>query len=133
MKLIDFIISFVMWVILSYLLTNGMDKLCIWDMRPYTPQNRCVKILEGHQHNFKKNLLKCSWSPDGSKVTAGSYISFLATLDLSMNVFSLATTKALLSSTKETVFKDFHERRALKVLCESRFQFVSYLSFLLAF
>ncbi|KAK6914476.1 WD40 repeat [Dillenia turbinata] len=57
----------------SYLLTNGMDcKLCIWDMRPYAPQNRCVKILEGHQHNFEKNLLKCSWSPDGSKVTAGS-------------------------------------------------------------
>ncbi|CAB4262059.1 unnamed protein product [Prunus armeniaca] len=57
----------------SYLLTNGMDcKLCIWDMRPYAPQNRCVKIMEGHQHNFEKNLLKCSWSPDGSKVTAGS-------------------------------------------------------------
>ncbi|KAK4268481.1 hypothetical protein QN277_025135 [Acacia crassicarpa] len=57
----------------SYLLTNGMDcKLCIWDMRPYAPQNRCVKVLEGHQHNFEKNLLKCSWSPDGSKVTAGS-------------------------------------------------------------
>ncbi|KAB5512740.1 hypothetical protein OIU85_003116 [Salix viminalis] len=57
----------------SYLLTNGMDnKLCIWDMRPYAPQNRCVKIFEGHQHNFEKNLIKCSWSPDGSKVSAGS-------------------------------------------------------------
>ncbi|KAI6699087.1 hypothetical protein NL676_019206 [Syzygium grande] len=57
----------------SYLLTNAMDcKLCIWDMRPYAPQNRCVKIMEGHQHNFEKNLLKCGWSPDGSKVTAGS-------------------------------------------------------------
>ncbi|CAL0322812.1 unnamed protein product [Lupinus luteus] len=57
----------------SYLLTNGMDcKLCIWDMRPYAPQNRCVKVLEGHQHNFEKNLLKCNWSADGSKVTAGS-------------------------------------------------------------
>uniref|UniRef100_A0A803LYG3 Reverse transcriptase/retrotransposon-derived protein RNase H-like domain-containing protein n=1 Tax=Chenopodium quinoa TaxID=63459 RepID=A0A803LYG3_CHEQI len=57
----------------SYLLTNGMDcKLCIWDMRPYAPQNRCVKVLEGHQHNFEKNLLKCAWSPDGSKVTAGN-------------------------------------------------------------
>ncbi|CAA2999748.1 U5 small nuclear ribonucleo 40 kDa [Olea europaea subsp. europaea] len=57
----------------SYLLTNSMDNtLRIWDMRPYAPQNRCVKILEGHQHNFEKNLLKCGWSPDGSKVTAGS-------------------------------------------------------------
>ncbi|XP_073029260.1 uncharacterized protein [Primulina eburnea] len=57
----------------SYLLTNSMDcSLRIWDMRPYAPQNRCVKILEGHQHNFEKNLLRCSWSPDGSKVIAGS-------------------------------------------------------------
>ena len=42
----------------SYLLMNGMDnKLCIWDMRPFAPQNRCVKIFEGHQHNnFEKNL-----------------------------------------------------------------------------
>ncbi|KAB5512729.1 hypothetical protein DKX38_029757 [Salix brachista] len=57
----------------SYLLTNGMDnKLSIWDIRPYAPQNRCVKIFEGHQHNFEKNLIKCSWSPDGSKVSAGS-------------------------------------------------------------
>uniref|UniRef100_A0A2K1Y4Y7 Uncharacterized protein n=1 Tax=Populus trichocarpa TaxID=3694 RepID=A0A2K1Y4Y7_POPTR len=52
----------------SYLLMNGMDnKLCIWDMRPFAPQNRCVKIFEGHQHNnFEKNF----WSPDGSMVTA---------------------------------------------------------------
>ncbi|KAH1096006.1 hypothetical protein J1N35_012927 [Gossypium stocksii] len=33
---------------------------------------RCMKLFEGHQHNFEKNLLKCGWSPDGSKVTAGS-------------------------------------------------------------
>ncbi|KZV48474.1 hypothetical protein F511_18280 [Dorcoceras hygrometricum] len=39
----------------SYLLTNSMDcSLRIWDMRPYAPQNRCVKILEGHQHNFER-------------------------------------------------------------------------------
>ncbi|CAA0838669.1 Transducin/WD40 repeat-like superfamily protein [Striga hermonthica] len=57
----------------SYLLTNSMDcTLRVWDMRPYAPQNRCVKVFEGHQHNFEKNLLRCAWSPDGSKVTAGS-------------------------------------------------------------
>lgn len=57
----------------SYLLTNSMDcTLRVWDMRPYAPQNRCVKILTGHQHNFEKNLLRCNWSPDGSKVTSGS-------------------------------------------------------------
>lgn len=57
----------------SYLLTNAMDcTLRIWDMRPYAPQNRCVKIFTGHQHSLEKNLLKCDWSPDGSKVTSGS-------------------------------------------------------------
>ncbi|KAK1266743.1 Protein SPA1-RELATED 3 [Acorus gramineus] len=57
----------------SYLLTNAMDNsLRIWDMRPYAPQNRCVKIMGGHQHGIEQNLLKCAWSPDGSKVTAGS-------------------------------------------------------------
>ncbi|KAL5724134.1 U5 small nuclear ribonucleoprotein [Ranunculus cassubicifolius] len=57
----------------SYLLTNSMDcSLRVWDLRPYAPQNRCVKIFTGHQHNFEKNLLKCCWSPDGSKVTGGS-------------------------------------------------------------
>ncbi|KAI3733299.1 hypothetical protein L6452_12741 [Arctium lappa] len=52
----------------SYLLTNGMDcMLRIWDMRPYAPHNRCVKIMEGHQHNVEQNLLKCGWSPDGAR------------------------------------------------------------------
>ncbi|XP_075237742.1 U5 small nuclear ribonucleoprotein 40 kDa protein [Lycorma delicatula] len=57
----------------SYVLSNSMDNsLRIWDIRPYAPQERCVKILSGHQHNFEKNLLRCCWSPDGSKVSAGS-------------------------------------------------------------
>jgi len=57
----------------SYLLSNGMDNsVRIWDIRPYVPFQRCVKIFQGVQHNFEKNLLKCSWSPDGSKVSAGS-------------------------------------------------------------
>eukprot|EP00899_Mesostigma_viride_P010093 jgi/Mesvir1/19085/Mv12838-RA.1 len=57
----------------AYLLTNAMDNtLRVWDMRPYAPQNRCVKIFSGHVHNFEKNLLKCDWSPDGKMVTCGS-------------------------------------------------------------
>eukprot|EP00897_Mesotaenium_endlicherianum_P004403 jgi/Mesen1/3991/ME000210S03227 len=57
----------------SYLLTNSMDcTLRIWDMRPYAPQNRCVKVFAGHQHSLEKHLLKCDWSSDGSRITAGS-------------------------------------------------------------
>ena len=39
----------------SYLLTNAMDNsLRIWDVRPFAPSERCLKILTGHQHNFEK-------------------------------------------------------------------------------
>lgn len=37
-------------------------------MRPYAPQNRCMKVFTGHQHSFERNSLRCDWSPDGSKV-----------------------------------------------------------------
>ncbi|KAK6167431.1 hypothetical protein SNE40_021463 [Patella caerulea] len=57
----------------SYLLSNSMDNtLRVWDVRPFAPQERCVKILQGHQHTFEKNLLHCAWSPDGAKIAAGS-------------------------------------------------------------
>merc|ERR1712002_133256 len=57
----------------SYILTNAMDNTVrIWDVRPYAPQERCVKLISGHQHTFEKNLLHCCWSPDGSKISAGS-------------------------------------------------------------
>ena len=26
----------------------------IWDIRPFAPQERCVKIMQGHQHTFEK-------------------------------------------------------------------------------
>ncbi|XP_065346761.1 U5 small nuclear ribonucleoprotein 40 kDa protein [Cloeon dipterum] len=62
----------------SYVMSNGMDNvLRIWDIRPYAPQERCVKIFQGHQHNFEKNLLRCSWSADGSKIAAGSSDRFV--------------------------------------------------------
>lgn len=62
----------------SYLLSNAIDNtLRIWDVRPYAPQERCVKVFTGHQHNFEKNLLRCAWSSDGSKVSAGSADRFM--------------------------------------------------------
>lgn len=57
----------------SYILSNAMDStLRKWDIRPYAPSERCVQLFTGHAHNFEKNLLRCSWSPDGSRVAAGS-------------------------------------------------------------
>lgn len=53
----------------SYLLSNAMDAtLRIWDVRPFAPSERCVKLFSGHQHGFERNLLRCAWSRDGSKV-----------------------------------------------------------------
>lgn len=48
------------------------NALRIWDVRPFAPDERCVKVLMGHQHNFEKNLLHCCWSPDGEMVASGS-------------------------------------------------------------
>ncbi|XP_045478545.1 U5 small nuclear ribonucleoprotein 40 kDa protein isoform X2 [Harmonia axyridis] len=66
----------------SYLLSNSMDNsLRIWDIRPFAPVERCVKMFSGHQHNFEKNLLKCSWSSDGNRVSAGSADRFVYVWD----------------------------------------------------
>lgn len=66
----------------AYLLSNSMDNtLRIWDVRPFAPTERCVKLMSGHQHNFEKNLLRCAWSQDGSKVSAGSSDRFLYVWD----------------------------------------------------
>ena len=57
----------------TFLLTNSMDNtLRVWDVRPFAPAQRCTKVLSGHQHTVEKHLLKCGWSADGRRVTAGS-------------------------------------------------------------
>lgn len=67
----------------SYILSNSMDNsLRIWDIRPYSPADRCIKVFNGHQHNFEKNLLRCTWSPDGSKVSCGSADRFVYIYDV---------------------------------------------------
>ena len=66
----------------SYLLSAAMDNTVrIWDVRPFAPQERCVKIFQGNQHTFEKNLLRCAWSPDGSKVACGSGDRFVYVWD----------------------------------------------------
>jgi Prp8 binding protein len=57
----------------THLLTNSMDNTVrSWDVRPYAPKDRCVAVYTGHQHGFERNLLRCDWSSDGKRVTAGS-------------------------------------------------------------
>ncbi|KAH8372518.1 hypothetical protein KR200_001000 [Drosophila serrata] len=57
----------------DFVLTNAMDNtLRVWDVRPYAPGERCVKVFQGHQHNFEKNLLRCAWSPGSDKISSGS-------------------------------------------------------------
>lgn len=67
----------------SYVLSNSMDNtLRIWDIRPFCPQERCKSVLQGHAHNFEKNLLRCSWSKDGELVGAGSSDRFVYVWDV---------------------------------------------------
>jgi Prp8 binding protein len=58
------------------LLSNSMDgSLRIWDARPFVPEgkDRCLKALAGHSHSrAERALLRCAWSADGARVTAGS-------------------------------------------------------------
>ena len=70
----------------THLLSNSMDQsLMQWDVRPFVLQEqqqrqqlntplhpRHVRTYVGHQHSAEKGLLKCSWSADGTLVTAGS-------------------------------------------------------------
>jgi WD40 repeat protein len=66
----------------SYLLTNSMDNtMRIWDVRPFAPANRCMKVFTGHSHGFEKYLLKCAWSKDGQRVASGSSDRFVYVWD----------------------------------------------------
>lgn len=66
----------------SYLLSNSMDNtLQISDVRPFVSGNRCVKVFSPVVHGVDQNLLKCSWSPDGSKISAGSADRFVTIWD----------------------------------------------------
>jgi len=57
----------------AFLLSNAMDNtLRVWDVRPFAPAERCIKTFTAHQHNFEKLLLRCSWSRDGKRISAGS-------------------------------------------------------------
>lgn len=68
----------------THVLSNSMDCTArMWDIRPFASTQRCLKTFTGHQHNFEKNLLKCAWSHDGTKVSCGSSDRFTHVWDVS--------------------------------------------------
>ena len=87
----------------------------IWDIRAFVNGDRCAKILSGNQHNFEKNLLKCSWSPDGKRITCGSSDRFV-------NIWDVYTHKLLYKlpghngSVNEVVF---HPNEPIILSCSS--------------
>jgi Prp8 binding protein len=71
----------------NYLLSNSMDgTIRCWDVRPFAQGSRCIKQFFGVTHNFEKNLLRVSWSPDDSFISAGSADRFVY-------IWNFATTK----------------------------------------
>ena len=64
------------------------NSVKVWDIRPYVvggdDSNRCTQTMYGIQHNFEKNLLRCSWNHAGTMVTAGSADRFVCVWDVSM-------------------------------------------------
>uniref|UniRef100_A0A1A9WX74 WD repeat-containing protein 55 homolog n=1 Tax=Glossina brevipalpis TaxID=37001 RepID=A0A1A9WX74_9MUSC len=91
----------------SYILSNSMgNTLRIWDIRPYVLVERCVEIFQGHQHIFKKNLLRYAWSPDGSKISVGSAERFLPGHSGSVNRVDFSSKEPLIlsSSSDKTLY-----------------------------
>jgi len=67
----------------AFLLSNAMDnKLMCWDVRPYVQDKRLVDVFTGHSHDLQQSLLRCSWSPDGKRVAAGSSDRFVYVWDV---------------------------------------------------
>lgn len=54
-----------------------------WDVKPYASGDRCTKYFLGAQHSYEKGLLRCSWSPTGTQVAAGSADNFVYVWDAS--------------------------------------------------
>jgi len=100
----------------NFLASNAMDStIRVWDVRPYASQERCLKVLRGHSHNFEKNLLKASWSPDGEMIAGGS-------ADKHVYIWEFASGKILfklpghIGSVNETAF---HPQEPIIASCSS--------------
>lgn len=69
----------------SSLLSYSMDNTVrLWDVKPFSAGDRCLKLFEGAPHGFEKNLIKPSWSHEGGYVATGGG-------DRSVTVWEVAT------------------------------------------
>ncbi|KAK9248311.1 WD40-repeat-containing domain protein [Lipomyces tetrasporus] len=59
---------------MQFLVSRSMDNsVRTWDIRPFAPESRLINTYDGAPANdVEKNLLRASFSPDGSKIIAGS-------------------------------------------------------------
>ncbi|KAK9386577.1 WD40-repeat-containing domain protein [Lipomyces mesembrius] len=59
---------------MQYLVSHSMDNTVRnWDIRPFAPESRLIKMYGGAPaSDVEKNLLRASFSPDGSQIIAGS-------------------------------------------------------------
>jgi Prp8 binding protein len=98
----------------NFLLSNGMDStLHCWDVRPYVSETRLANTYRGHQHDFQQNLLKCSWSADGQRISAGSSDRFVYVWDVTTKsiLYKLPGHNAAVSEV------DFHPNEPVIVSC----------------
>jgi len=73
-----------------------MDQtLRCWDVRPFVAAPaeggvpaRLTAVYRGHTHDLEQNLLRCAWSADGLRVSAGS-------ADKTVNMWEAASGRAL--------------------------------------
>lgn len=100
----------------SYLLSNSMDSsVRIWDVRPYAPADRQLKLFLGAQHGFEKNLLRCAWTPDSTRIAAGSADRFVYIWDTVTRriVYKLPGHQGSVNDV------DFHPKEPILLSCSS--------------
>jgi Prp8 binding protein len=55
------------------LLSNSMDSTVrTWDIRPFAPSERMIKVYDGSHGSMDKTLIRASWDPTGRRIGAGS-------------------------------------------------------------
>lgn len=68
--------------------TDVMFVVQMWDIKPFAAGGRCLKVFEGAPHGFEKNLIRPTWSTDGTQVACGS-------ADRSVVIWEVSTAKIL--------------------------------------